>query len=780
MLGDNAYPDGTDSEYQSTLFDIFPEMLRKSVLGPTIGNHDLVDPNTGIWPYFDIFTLPSSGEAGGLSSGTESYYAFDYANIHFVVLDSQTSDRVAPSPMLTWLENDLATTTADWVIVFWHHPPYSKGNHDSDTENNLVQMRENVLPILDNYGVDLTFAGHSHDYERSYLIDGHYGDSTSWNPSFMVDPGDGNESSDGPYQKADFGSIPHSGVVHTVTGSAGKITGGSLDHPAMVVSLNLLGSVVLDVDGDRLDARFLDSTGTTQDFWTMYKGSQPLPPAADFSAAPISGVAPLNVQFSDLTLNNPTAWSWDFEGDGSADSSIQNPSFVYSEAGVYTVSQTVVNTLGVDQRTRSELVCVTDGVPTAVANLQVEGDGQTFSWIPQASGGRYDLLRGNLDALRSSGGDFSLSGVNCGADNLTGSSAVDSFVPAAGSASFYLVRAINCADQHGSYDSGSPSQAISRDSTLIGVPAACPCDLSNDSDADAICDEIDSCPNDAGNDTDGDQVCGDIDICPALFNPAQSDIDLDGTGDLCDNCPATSNPTQGDDDSDGLGNLCDNCSAVANPNQTDGDGDGVGDSCDNCPTTFNAVQGDADADGIGDLCDICPQDLFNDFDNDGYCANVDNCSGAFNPGQEDDDMDNVGNICDICLNDPTNDGDSDGVCENLDNCPGLSNPLQKDIDVDGTGDLCDNCMNTPNASQLDSDFDGIGDSCDLCPFDSLNDFDADGICGDVDNCPMNANVSQFDGDGDGVGAICDNCPTTYNPDQADSDFDGDGDACERP
>ena len=43
-------------------------------------------------PYFDIFSLPTKAEAGGLASGTEAYYSFDYGNIHFVVLDSYQSE----------------------------------------------------------------------------------------------------------------------------------------------------------------------------------------------------------------------------------------------------------------------------------------------------------------------------------------------------------------------------------------------------------------------------------------------------------------------------------------------------------------------------------------------------------------------------------------------------------------------------------------------------------------------------------------------------------------
>ena len=131
MLGDNAYPAGSDSSYQAAVFDTYPALLRQTVLWPTIGNHDL-DP-----AYFDIFTLPASGECGGVASGTESYYSFDYADIHFVCLNSYSEDRSTGGPMMTWLREDLQATTKNWIIAFWHHPPYSKGSHDSDTEIEL-------------------------------------------------------------------------------------------------------------------------------------------------------------------------------------------------------------------------------------------------------------------------------------------------------------------------------------------------------------------------------------------------------------------------------------------------------------------------------------------------------------------------------------------------------------------------------------------------------------------------------------------------------------------
>lgn len=262
MLGDNAYNQGLDSEYQVAVFDIYPEMLRKSVLWPTRGNHETSGPT-----YYGIFEMPTAGEAGGMASGTEAYYSFDYANVHFICLDSQGSNRNIGGPMHTWLQEDLAATDQPWIVAYWHHPPYTKGSHDSDGESQLVQMRLNFLPALEAGGVDLVFCGHSHSYERSVLLDGHYAQSASFDPALHVkDGGDGNESGDGIYVKI---PAPHAGAVYTVAGSSGKISGGPLDHPVMHLSLNRLGSVVMDVDDDRLDVRFLDHVGVVMDEYSL-------------------------------------------------------------------------------------------------------------------------------------------------------------------------------------------------------------------------------------------------------------------------------------------------------------------------------------------------------------------------------------------------------------------------------------------------------------------------------------------------------------------------------
>jgi hypothetical protein len=277
MLGDNAYGAGYDFEYQAAVFDTYPGLLRQTVAWPTIGNHETysgIDSNN--YPYLDIFSPPIHGEAGGVASGTKKYYSFNYGNIHFVCLDSMTSDRLAGGSMLTWLASDLAANTNTWLIAFWHHPPYTKGTHDSDDpfgyDFELVQMRQNTLPILENYGVDIVLCGHSHVYERSYLLDGHYGYSTELLPTMKRNGGSGREDGDGAYTKPSAGPAAHQGAVYIVAGSGGQLPAGPLNHPAMYVSLAQLGSVVLDIDGTRLDARFVRADGLIEDHFTMLKG----------------------------------------------------------------------------------------------------------------------------------------------------------------------------------------------------------------------------------------------------------------------------------------------------------------------------------------------------------------------------------------------------------------------------------------------------------------------------------------------------------------------------
>ncbi len=318
LLGDNAYNTGTDGEYQRALFDMYSPVLKQTPVWSCLGNHETSQSASGNYagvPYFDIFSFPKAAECGGYPSGTERYYSWDFGNIHFISLDAQTTDATFRGNMLAWLDNDLAANTRRWTIAVWHHPPYTKGSHNSDTEEQLIWARENLVPRLEDAGVDLVLSGHSHSYERSKFIDGFHATPTSATDGTFLDAGSGRIDGSGSYGK-DYGG--HQGTVYAVPGSSGQISGGTLDHPVMFTSLNKLGSLVIDINGNRLDAKFINSTGAVDDYFTIEKGpvvsvSTPAPNAAEYG--PVAGQ--LRVERSGSTASPLTVHA-DIGGSASA------------------------------------------------------------------------------------------------------------------------------------------------------------------------------------------------------------------------------------------------------------------------------------------------------------------------------------------------------------------------------------------------------------------------------------------------------------------------------
>ncbi len=88
-------------------------------------------------------------------------------------------------------------------------------------------------------------------------------------------------------------------------------------------------------------------------------------PVAAFSANVTSGSAPLSVQFTDLSTNSPTSWSWDFDNDSTVDSTEQNPSHTYNAAGSYTVKLVVNNSVGSDDEVKSAYIVVSESASPA-------------------------------------------------------------------------------------------------------------------------------------------------------------------------------------------------------------------------------------------------------------------------------------------------------------------------------------------------------------------------------------------------------------------------------
>ena len=263
--GDNAYRSGENEQFQQHFFEPFKNILRNTPVWPVYGNHD-----ARRWAFFEIFTFPTQGESGGVASGTEHYYSFDYGQVHFVILDSHDSSRSTQGEMAKWLRKDLKANQLPWVISLFHHPPYSKGSHDSDSTRDsrgrMPDMRENIVPILEEYGVDLVLGGHSHMYERSYLVDCHYGSSETLQENMILSRHKQH------YQKRSAAKGKHEGAVYAVVGSTARADYGPINHPVMANSMMKIGSLIVDVKGDRLDGYFIGGDGKALDHFSITKG----------------------------------------------------------------------------------------------------------------------------------------------------------------------------------------------------------------------------------------------------------------------------------------------------------------------------------------------------------------------------------------------------------------------------------------------------------------------------------------------------------------------------
>ncbi|MCX7703468.1 MAG: PKD domain-containing protein [Planctomycetota bacterium] len=108
------------------------------------------------------------------------------------------------------------------------------------------------------------------------------------------------------------------------------------------------------------------------------KVDAPPPPAAEFSATPLSGNAPLTVQFKDESTGKIDSWLWDF-GDGTT-SSLQKPSHTYTSEGTYTVTLTVTNMSGSDTKTKYNYITVVKPPVNELTAVNITGTILKSSW----------------------------------------------------------------------------------------------------------------------------------------------------------------------------------------------------------------------------------------------------------------------------------------------------------------------------------------------------------------------------------------------------------------
>lgn len=84
-----------------------------------------------------------------------------------------------------------------------------------------------------------------------------------------------------------------------------------------------------------------------------------IPPVANFTATPTNGKTPLTVQFTDTSSGNIiNAWAWDFDNDGTIDSTEQNPTYTYNNPGIYTVKLTVSGPYDSDNEIKTNFITI--------------------------------------------------------------------------------------------------------------------------------------------------------------------------------------------------------------------------------------------------------------------------------------------------------------------------------------------------------------------------------------------------------------------------------------
>lgn len=163
--GDNNYPYGCKATIDENIGKYYHEYIYnyQGTFGPgattrrffpTLGNHDwyalekCLEP-TGL-PYFTYFDLP----------GNERYYDFVEGNVHFFALDSDIHEPDGNKKFLRqyrWLRDRVGASRATFKIAYFHHPPYSSGDH-----GNTLNMQWGFKDL----GLDIVIGGHDHNYER--------------------------------------------------------------------------------------------------------------------------------------------------------------------------------------------------------------------------------------------------------------------------------------------------------------------------------------------------------------------------------------------------------------------------------------------------------------------------------------------------------------------------------------------------------------------------------------------------------------------------------------
>ncbi len=157
---------GIGDYYDNIYFKPYGPIIKNVNIFTTLGNHDVITDNGDV--YIDDFYLPHNNP-----DSTERYYSFRWANAFFIALDTN-GDYTPGSPQYEFLVDQLESDPrkeAMWTFVYAHHPPYTEywTNYygEAGVQNHLV-------PLFEQYDVDMVMNGHTHSYERGEKEHVHY------------------------------------------------------------------------------------------------------------------------------------------------------------------------------------------------------------------------------------------------------------------------------------------------------------------------------------------------------------------------------------------------------------------------------------------------------------------------------------------------------------------------------------------------------------------------------------------------------------------------------
>ena len=269
ILGDIVYNSGRLSEYIAKFFPIFSSnkagselgapLLQSTVTLPVIGNHDIAygDNKSGIdldklrdaLAFYELWSAPLNGplkvnsehnipkllgneenidrylKAAGERYPTMSNYSFNYGNSHWLILDANPYMHWTNEKLRDWVRNDLeASKGQTWKIVCFHQPSFS-----IDKVHHNEQRMRLLSDLLQNYGVDLVFSGHAHNYQRTYPLI--FNSPVKGNTPVPND--NGTVSGDFVFDKT-FDGKKHlypKGVIYIVSGAGGAALYGAMESP---------------------------------------------------------------------------------------------------------------------------------------------------------------------------------------------------------------------------------------------------------------------------------------------------------------------------------------------------------------------------------------------------------------------------------------------------------------------------------------------------------------------------------------------------------------------